>query len=343
MMKRRYWVLGLLGLALSLGIPLLIGRGDALHLLKGMSPWLWVATLGMIALSWNLNAGRVRMLLAGLGRPMGQAQAVALIMASEFAICASPAGAGGPVIYVVLLKRHGLSAAQGMAIYAVDQVMDLLFFVTTLSALCVYWLLVPARVQAYAPSQLLPLFILLGAGLVAVLLLVRFHRGVMLALLRLLQKLHVSHRRRRRVARWYAEFRGGLVMVKEFPAVRLLMIYALCATHWLLRYSVLYVVLRGLGAHITWVYSFLVQTLALTVGQFTLLPGGSGGAELSAAALLTPEVGVATAAAAVLAWRFATYYWYLIAGAPVFLLQAGRWRRDREESAQDLRAATQRK
>jgi uncharacterized protein (TIRG00374 family) len=342
MMKRRYWALGSLGLVLSLGIPLLIGRGDALHLLKEMPLAFWLAALAIIALSWNVNAGRVRMLLSGLGRPMRQLTAVALIMASEFAICASPAGAGGPVTYVVLLKRHGLSAAQGMAIYAVDQLMDLLFFVTTLSALGVYWLLVPARAQAYAPSQLLPLFALLGVGLVAVLLLVRFHRGVMLALLRVLRKLHVSHRRRRRVARWYAEFRGGLVMVGGFPPTRLLAIYALCATHWLLRYSVLYVVLRGLGVHVTWVYSFLVQTLALTVGQFTLLPGGSGGAELSATALLTPEVGAATAAAAIIAWRFATYYWYLIAGAPVFLVQAGRLRSDRARAAQELHAATPR-
>ena len=342
MMKRRYLVLGLLGLALSLGIPLLIGRGDALHLLKGMPLWLWATTLAMIALSWNLNAGRVRMLLAGLGKPMRQLPAVALIMASEFAICASPAGAGGPVTYVVLLKRHGLSAAQGMAIYAIDQLMDLLFFVTTLSALGVYWLLVPARAQAYAPSQLMPLFALLGGGLVTILLLVRFHRGAMLALLRLLQKLRVAHSRRRRVARWYAEFRSGLVMVSGFSPSRLLTIYGLCASHWLLRYSVLYVVLRGLGAQITWVYSFLVQTLALTVGQFTLLPGGSGGAELSASALLTPEVGAATAAAAIIAWRFATYYWYLIAGAPVFLWQAGRWRHDRARAAHELHAATPR-
>jgi len=84
------------------------------------------------------------------------------------------------------------------------------------------------------------------------------------------------------------------------------------------------VVVNGLGAHIAWTYSFLVQMLSLTVGQFTFLPGGSGGAELSAAALLTPYLGRATAAAGVLAWRFATFYWYLIAGAPVFAIQAGR-------------------
>ena len=338
-MKRRYLVLGTLGLGLSIGIPVFIGGNAALALLNHLPLMVWAESLALIVLSWNFNAGRLRLLLGGIGRPMGQLQAVGTIMAAEFAICATPAGAGGPVTYVVLLKKHGLSAAQGIAIYAVDQLMDMLFFITTLAALGVYWLLVPAQAQAYAASQLMPLFALLGAGLVAVVLLTRFHRGVLLALLRLLKKLHVRRKRRRRIAHWVADFRRGLLLVGGFPRSRLLATYGCCVVHWLLRYSVLYVVVRGLGVHITWAYSFLVQMLSLTVGQFTLLPGGTGGAELSATALLSPYLDAATAAAAVLAWRFATFYWYLIAGAPVFLLQAGRWRSDRAKSAHALHEA----
>jgi uncharacterized protein (TIRG00374 family) len=186
----------------------------------------------------------------------------------------------------------------------------------------------------------MPLFALLGAGLIAVVMLTRFHRGVLMALLRVLQKLRVSRRRRRRITHWVAAFRSGLILIGGFPRSRLLATYAFCVVHWLLRYSVLYIVVRGLGAHVTWAYCFLVQMLSLTVGQFTLLPGGTGGAELSAAALLSPYLDAATAAAAVLAWRFATFYWYLIAGAPIFLLQAGRWRGDRAKSAQALRVQT---
>jgi uncharacterized protein (TIRG00374 family) len=339
-LKRRYLVLGTLGLVLGIGIPLWIGGAAALALLGGLPLTLWAEALVLVVLAWNANAGRLRLLLGGIGRPMGQMQAVGTIMAAEFAICATPAGAGGPVTYVVLLKKHGLTAAQGLAIYAVDQLMDMLFFITTLGTLCVYWLLVPAQAQSYAASQLMPLFALLGAGLIAVVLLTRFHRGVLLALLRVLQKLRVSRRRRRRITHWVTAFRSGLILIGGFPRSRLQATYAFCVVHWLLRYSVLYIVVRGLGAHVTWAYCFLVQMLSLTVGQFTLLPGGTGGAELSAAALLSPYLDAATAAAAVLAWRFATFYWYLIAGAPIFLLQAGRWRGDRAKSAQALRVQT---
>ena len=68
----------------------------------------------------------------------------------------------------------------------------------------------------------------------------------------------------------------------------------------------------------------MVQILALTAGQLSLLPGGAGSAELASAALLTPMVGKSSTAAAILIWRFVTYYFYLIVGAPVFLQLAGR-------------------
>jgi uncharacterized membrane protein YbhN (UPF0104 family) len=35
-------------------------------------------------------------------------------------------------------------------------------------------------------------------------------------------------------------------------------------------------------------------------------------------------VGKSTAAAAILIWRIVTYYFYLVAGGPVFLLMVGR-------------------
>src|SRR5690606_41546533 len=68
----------------------------------------------------------------------------------------------------------------------------------------------------------------------------------------------------------------------------------------------------------------LVQVLALGAGQLSLLPGGAGSAELASVALLAPLVGKSTAAAAIIIWPGVTYYFYLIAGAPLFLHLAGR-------------------
>ncbi len=119
-------------------------------------------------------------------------------------------------------------------------------------------------------------------------------------------------------------FRNALLDCFRLPRRVLLGVFALTTLHWLLRYSVLYLTLRGLGSELAWAWTFIVQLLALTAGQFSLLPGGAGSADLASAALLTPLVGKSTTAAAILIWRFVTYYFYLIVGAPVFVHLAGR-------------------
>ncbi|HCC62000.1 MAG TPA: TIGR00374 family protein, partial [Pseudomonas sp.] len=55
----------------------------------------------------------------------------------------------------------------------------------------------------------------------------------------------------------------------------------------------------------------------------------------ASAALLAPFVGKSAAAAAILIWRFVTYYFYLIAGAPLFLHLAGRPLMDRLAKARN--------
>jgi glycosyltransferase 2 family protein len=59
-------------------------------------------------------------------------------------------------------------------------------------------------------------------------------------------------------------------------------------------------------------------------GQVTLLPGGTGGVELGFSALLALWLPATTLAAALIAWRCATYYWNLLAGGLPFMLLVGR-------------------
>jgi len=325
--KRRYWLLATVGLALGLGIPLFLGGGELGPALGRLS-WTWLTILLLLVfLGWNLNAGRLRLLAGGVGTRLGQGRALATTMATEFAICATPGGAGGPVTYAWLLSRRGLPLPRGLALYAVDQLMDMLFFLSALIALFLYWLLVPS--DLHLGWQISVLGGLLMGGLGLIWLLTRYYRIVALASGRLLRRLRISPARRRRLARWVVEFRHSLRLVRHFSRRRLLGVYLLCVGHWLLRYSLLYLAIAGLGGGVSWSYAFVTQMLSLAAGQATLLPGGSGGVEASSVLLLAPYLDSATTAAAILVWRFTTFYWYLIAGAPVFAVLAGRslWRR----------------
>lgn len=326
-MNARYGVLVLLGLGIGVGLPAFLGGEQAWLLLQRFPLDQLLLLLGMVFIGWNFNAGRVRLLAGGMGTHLGQGRALATVMAAEFAICATPGGAGGPITYAFLLARRGMTASQSVALYAADQLMDLLFFLTALAGLGLYWLLAPPDLRM--AWQLMMVAGLVIGGLVLVVALMRYYRRVLLLAGRILHHFRVSPSGRRRLARRAIEFRHSMALIRSYSRTRLFGVYVLCAGHWLLRYSILFLVVQALGGALSWPYAFVVQMLSLGAGQISLLPGGSGGAEASSTVLLAPHLGTAMAAATILVWRFVTFYWYLLAGAPVFAVLAGRplWQR----------------
>jgi len=320
-MKRSLWLI-VVGLLVGLSVPLLYGGSGLFQRLATFPLSLLGVVLTMIFIGWNFNAGRLRLMLGGIGHPMAHARSLATVMATEFAFCATPAGSGGPVTYVFLLQRHGVPASAAAALYAVDILMDILFFTTALLVIALALFFQPE--QLHLGWELSLLAGLLVGGMALAWAGARHYRSILLWGGKLIRKWRVSAGNRRRVTRMVLRFRQGLRVTLGLSRGRLFGIYLLCLGHWLMRYSILYVLVEGLNRHISWAYSFLIQMLALTAGQFTMLPGGSGGVELSFTALLAPLLDPASLGAVLLMWRFTTYYWYLIAGAPVFALLVGK-------------------
>ncbi len=341
MRHRRYWLLAGLGLIFGLGIPLLIGGRELLPAFR-MIPWTLPGLLVvMILAAWNFNVGRVKLLVGGMGKTAAYRQVLAAVMATEFAFCATPGGTGGHVTYSYLLGRFGLSMPQGLGLCAVDQLMDVLFFITSLAGVMLYWLIRP---ESLHPGwQLCSLGVLMLVVVLCAWLFFRFFRCFLGCFNAILRRLKISPGRRHDLRRWMMEFHRSLQVVRQFSRLRLLGVYLFCLGYWLLRYSVLFVVVRSLGGRLSWSYCFLAQMFSHTVGQATMVPGGSGGAEVSSGLFLVPVLGGAKAAAAILLWRFATFYFYLAVGGPVFAWVAGRplWQRlvhrarKEEEGVQD--------
>lgn len=315
--QRSLWLL-LISLLLALVIPLLLGGRESLSILKDFPVGQLAIMLGMIVMCWNINAWRLRLLLAGRAGNLRQPHGLAIVMATEFAICATPGGSGGPVTLLGLLVRRGLPAAQATAVFAADQLTDLLFFLLALLGVALY-----AAIEVIDPrlGWLIGLSCMLLVTLLIVFWLWLRHIAWFLGVSgQWLQRLRLPRRMRFGLARRLLRFRLALLEILRLPRRRLAMIFVLCCGHWLLRYSVLYLVIAGLGQEVSWVWTFLVQMLSMAAGQLSMLPGGSGGTELTSTALLVPMIGLSQATAAVLIWRFVTFYFYLLAGAPVFLL-----------------------
>ena len=237
-------------------------------------------------------------------------------------MCATPGGSGGPLTLMALLARNGVRPAHGSAVFAMDQLSDLLFFLCALVGILFYALFqnLSQRLEWMLMLSAVSLF----GGLLACVLVARYHRRLIRLSARLLCHLRVKSSTRRRWARKILHFLAAFTDTLKLPRQTLFQVFGLTCLHWALRYSVLYLALKGLGADVQWAWSFLIQMLSLSAGQFSLLPGGAGAAELTSAALLAPMVGKSTAAAAILIWRAVTYYFYLVAGGPVFFLMVGR-------------------
>ena len=318
---KRYALLITFSLSLSLVLPFAFGGRAVIDQLVHVPLWLIATVLGMVLLAWCCNAQRLRLLVEGVGTPLHFGSALANTIATEFASVASPAGAGGPLAYIYLLGRRGVRTAHATALYVIDHVLDLIFFAIAIPTALV---LFSVRHEFEHPVMLLVLALgglITGAALLW-LALYRY-RKIFNHFGRLLRPLSLSSRRRRRLARWLIQFRHGVALAVRLPRGRLLLLLMYCGAHWLMRYSILFVVLTGLGHDVPWSYLFAVQSLLFTAGQISMLPGGSGSVEVGFGVLLAPYLATSELALALLTWRFATFYWYLLAGAPVFVIMTG--------------------
>lgn len=319
-MKRLVWLAALLLAALL--IPFFMGGMDMFHRLRNFPLTLFVAMFAMVLVGWCANTMRLRLLLGDSAAGVGMRKSLGIVMATEFAYSATPGGSGAPLTLVALLSRCGIGPAKSTAAFATDQLNDLVFFLLALIGILIY--AVFHKLSENLEWMLIASALLISAGLCVCAGFARFHRRIILFNGKLLTCLKRKNTTRIRWARKLLHFRDALAETWKMPHRILLKVFALTCVHWGLRYSVLYLALRGLGVDIDWAWTFLVQMLSLSAGQFSLSPGGAGAAELTSAALLAPMVGKSTAAAAILIWRIVTYYFYLIAGGPVFLLMVGK-------------------
>jgi uncharacterized protein (TIRG00374 family) len=307
---------------IALLIPLFMGGAEMFQRLRNFPLSLMLAMFGMVLVGWCANTMRLRLLLGDSATGLGMRKSLGVVMATEFAYYVTPGGSGAPLTLVALLSRSGIGPAKSTAAFATDQLNDMVFFLVALIGVLIYAL--SHQISENLEWMLIASALLIGAGLCLFACFAKFHRHIILFNGKLLKRLNTRQATRTRWARKILHFRDALAETWKMPHRILFKVFLLTCVHWGLRYSVLYLALLGLGVNIAWAWTFLVQMLSLSAGQFSLSPGGAGAAELTSAALLAPMVGKSTAAAAILIWRIVTYYFYLVAGGPVFLMMVGR-------------------
>jgi uncharacterized protein (TIRG00374 family) len=317
-----------LGLALTVGVPFALGGSAAMHALAGISPGLMLCVSAFALVAGAAKAVKLHVLWRQLGARPRFARSLAISLAGDLAFLATPAGAGGYVVSVALLRRAGASWSMAASVVGAEQALDLVFFaaLVPLAALSALGPVAEALARL-APSVHTALGVALGGSVLLAFALWLGRRRAAGALATLVRGMPALNGGEDKLRRFWAELReqaGRLLRADSKYSIGLL---AATGVQWFARYGVLWLVLYGLGHALPFGFLFVLQADMLHLAQWTGIPGGGGGADLGIAAALAPWLATALIVPALALWRLGILYVPLLLGGAAFaaLGREGLW------------------
>lgn len=326
-MKRpRLWLTLFLSIVLGVGSLVLALPGgvgvDALRALARLDPVALGAVIATIAAWWAVSALRLVMLARAAKERLGFLQAVQAHVVGTFSAVVTPAGGGNSVGIAYLLYRFGVKPQNAAAIAVMCVVGDMTFFVWALpvSALGLQvvgidlpvsnlgWYVGGLSILAGAASYVLVFRLELAVGLLRGLFALRMFRWLRIRTDAFLGRLELAGRR---VARQPWGWHVGFLLLSSAMRV----VY----------FTVLLVILSGLGADVPWRAAFSAQVIVHAFAFAIPTPGASGYQEASLSLALRGLMAASTLSAAVILWRLAQHFLYFLIAPLIGGLAHLRW------------------
>jgi len=317
-MRKQLLLLLVLSISIALSLPVFFGGGRAFLLLAHISTTAVATLLAIVVLTWLFNAVRVFLLFRGAGHSVGFWKTLSFILACDFSVKATPAGIGGPITAITVLRKYGIYPAKTVAAFSLLFALD----VTLVIVLSV--MLYPVSFQEWGATVLVihitAIVAISAIALIFLLKLPRYYRRFVIGFGRCLHSFPKGKRLRYPLARQFVSVKKGYQTFLSLPFLTRLQIIGCSAAYWLAQFSILYTCLLYLGENQSWIVVASIQFLAIAAGRLTLLPAGAGGVEATSVSLLTLWVDPAIAASSVLLWRSVTLFPALIAGSLAMLI-----------------------
>ncbi|MCR4419773.1 MAG: lysylphosphatidylglycerol synthase transmembrane domain-containing protein [Clostridia bacterium] len=320
--RRGYWQWLLLALALSVGTLFLYSlrtAGSALAWFGRVSGTGMLAVLALVGCLWLLEAWRVQSLVRAAGGRVGVGQVLQANLAAAFVAAVTPAAGGGPPAHVYFLTRVGLGPERAAAVVTARLLLNLVFFAFMGPPL---FLLYRHTLRLPAPLELVILGAALGlAGLITGLLYLLFRSGLAERVLgyvaRIAARLHRQWSEEdilNALSTRLDEFRSSLAAVAAASWYLRLLLLFLTTGYWIGFFSIIPLLSYTLGLRLDLPSVAARQFLYFFIVSYVPLPGASGAAELSLAALLSGLVPQSLLPGLVATWRFFTYHLNLLVG-----------------------------
>ena len=331
--RKIHWVWKPLLTALVLG--LLVQAGVCVYWSEGTETWKRILTFdhrftllafGLIFIAWICNGMRLKILAGNLGYPISLVRTTQVTLAAEFGVAATPAGTGSLVFRVFLMRQLGVPPGVTLSLLAVDGIFDALFFILILPFAFKSIFSGNLTLSFDVSRWILIFFVLvLFIGLPIILFrrsdrkLDRLSKKSFLDLPQWRRRFRARRRLlRHRLTHSVKEFWEGLRTIAKIRKTTLILVLGIVAIQWSCRYGVLPLILWGFGHPVNPFLFFVLQGALFMLQLVLVVPGGSGGIEVTYALVMTQFISPELIAITLILWRFFTYYLYIIGGGTVF-------------------------
>lgn len=270
-----------------------------------LEAWLTFPALALISIALLvINVFRIRILLADAYPALTFSRSLRVYMVFELFSKTTPAGLGGVASAMVLLQKYSVPSSACVGIFTTSAAFDALALLFILPASFSFF----SKSDAVAVASIF-LWVVFGISF-ALFFSMNSIRG------RMQKYLGTAERSGQRYMRWLAWIFDTVNSIYVIGLRRTLIAALVSVVYWCVYLSTLFmVVFLVAGANPEWITVSLIQFAAMSIGQASLLPGGSGVVEASAIAGLSSLMSLETAAVSVIIWRSLTFYFYIVLGA----------------------------
>jgi uncharacterized protein (TIRG00374 family) len=277
-----------------------------------------------VVLLWLIEAARVQVLAWTVGFHAPLRTVLAVNLATAFLAAITPASSGGPPAQIYFLSRLGLAPEKAAAVVTGKLLLNLAFFAVLAPPLFLYY---RQALRLEAMVQLIAVVAAVGlSGIMVALFFLLFRSSLaerlLLLVARVAWRLRPAWRKREAevLAVWHSrldQFRSSLLALLDAGWNLRLLLVLLTGAYWFGFFSLLPLLAYSLGLRMNFLTVMGRQFLYYFLVGYVPLPGASGAAELSLAALLSGLVPGPLLTGLIAAWRFLTYHLNLLVGGPL--------------------------
>jgi uncharacterized protein (TIRG00374 family) len=287
------------------------------HSVVHVAPGYFVLAAVLCLVPWFTGSLRLFLWSRFLGGKIRYWDVFRIVLGAELGAAVSPPLIAGSAVKISMLMRRGFTGGTALSLSVLESLEDSVFFIfmvpiaLTLSSSWGLPIVKDIMKKIGHPS----LWVLL-AGIAAAL-------CIVLALARRsewIQKIPVLRTLVETIRSSYRNFTATFHTITCGGKSIFVLTMALTSFQWLCRYSVISLLLAGMGLSVQPLLFMALQVIVFALITFVPTPGGAGGAEamfslLYRAFLPAGAIGVVTTA-----WRFLTFYFLVLVAAVLFLL-----------------------